>query len=760
MMKVKPTKATKRYLMQAPLLAAASLTALGTMVPVALAQEKAALTTLEEIVVVARRTEENLQTVPLSVTAITTEVLKANTIQSGLDLQKMVPTLSVAQGTQASAATYSLRGIRSGVLTYFDETPSLQSQAGAAAVNFQLFDLASVQAVSGPQGTLFGRNSTGGAILFVPQKPTEEFGGSVDAGIGNYGRHEITATLNLPVSDALQLRLGGQTIRREGLVDNLSGRDLQSQHRDSFRVSALFKPTDWLTNYTLLDGGNTDETQFANITAGYPGGNCPSALFACFYGSALPEQLQAQQDQLGIRKVATPYPEELKGQERGAQNTLTVDFGETTLKYIAAYRTSKLYQLSNQLSLAIPAVVGQAFNESEQLTQELQLSGTAFDDRLNWVTGLFYRDHHSDNFNALMILAPLNAPVFSLDAAQGSPVESDNKSKAIYAQGTLAVTDRLDVTVGLRYTEDDQSTVFSAFAPGFTCILNPTVTGVDFANCKQAQSEVFEATTYNLSVGYQLTAGTYLYAATRSGYNAGGFNQGLEPDSSAYDPEELTDYELGVKSDWRIGVVPVRTNFSTFYGSYEDIQRGVVRTVATPTGARAFSGTFNAAEATIYGAQLEFQVRPLESLIVSGSYGYLHSEYDEFIVDAFQTTGTGNSFAQAPEHTANVSATFNHQLDLGELVANASYSYLSKVTFSDTNLGRDIAFEDGYGLVDARLELKNIGGLPLDVGIWGKNLTDKEYAVFISDVPSLGFTSIIYSDPRTYGMNVKYRFGG
>lgn len=469
-------------------------------------------------------------------------------------------------------------------------------------------------------------------------------------------------------------------------------------------------------------------------------------------------QLQALQDELGIRKIATPYPETLEGEVRGAQNVLTMDIGKYSLKYIAAYRSAERYQLHNALSIALPAVVGQAADESDQWTHELQVAGTGFGDRLSWVGGIFYREFHSEGANALMILAPLGAPVFSLDAAQGSPTETDNESKAVYAQGTYGLTNKLDLTVGLRYTEADQQTVFSAFAPGFVCTLDPSVPGVDLASCAQPQSEVFDATTYNVTLDYQVRPEMLLYAATRKGYNAGGFNQGLDPSASAYDPEKFTDYEVGIKADWRIGEIPLRTNVSTYYGTYEDIQRSASRMINTPTGPRAFQGTFNAAEATIYGAQLEFQVRPFRSLTLSGSYGYLNTNYDKFVANVLQADGTGNSFAQAPEHTGNISATYRHPLAIGELVATASYAYISKVTFSDANIGRDLAFEDGYGLVDARLELKNVGGLPLDIGIWGKNLADKEYAVNISDQPAFGFTSNVYGDPRTFGMHVKYWF--
>jgi iron complex outermembrane recepter protein len=724
-----------------------------------LAQEpEASIDKLEQVIVTARRTEELVQTVPLSVTALSAETLQSNTIQAGLDLQKLVPTLSVTQGTQAGAASYSLRGIRNGVLTYFDETPTLSTQAGAAAVNGQLFDLASVQAISGPQGTLFGRNSTGGAILFVPQKPTDEFQGFVDAGYGNHDRREVTATLNVPVSDRLQLRVGGQMLRRDGVVENTLGTDMQSQHRDSFRASALFRPLDWLTNYTVIDGNDTDETSFASITTGYVDGPCPQVLFACFYGT-LPVQMQALQNEYGIRKVASPFREESDGKERGVENVLTAEFGDYTLKYIFSWRSSELFQLHNQISFAIPAIYGQGFNDSDQRTHELQVSGSSFDKRVDWVAGLFYRNNHSDNLNGFQILAPVNSPEYSLANAQSSPVTQRNESRAAYAQGTYHITDALGLTLGLRYTQDDQEAVFSALAPGFVCILNPTVPGVDLTNCTQPQSGRFHATTYNVSLDYELTPEIFLFATTRRGYNSGGFNQGLDPSVSAYEPETITDYEVGVKADWRIGGVPVRTNLSAFYGEYEDIQRTVSRSFLTSTGVRAFSGVFNAAEATIYGSQFEFQIRPLQSLTFSGSYGYLHSKYDKFLANQLQGDATGNSFAQAPEHTANVSATFSHDVPWGELLASASYAYLSKVTFADENLGRDIAFEDPYGLIDARLELQRIGGSNLDVALWGKNLTDKEYAVNISDQPVFGFTASLYGDPRTYGMSLKYSFG-
>jgi iron complex outermembrane recepter protein len=716
---------------------------------------------LEQVVVVAQRKEELAQSVPLSVVAITADALEVNTVQTGLDLQSFVPSLSTIYGTQANAASYALRGIKDGVLTYFDEVPGMVTQAGASGADHQLFDLGSVQAISGPQGTLFGRASTGGAILFVPQKPSKDFEGSMDVGGGNYSRYEATAVLNLPLTDTLQARIGGQIIRRDGVVENTEGNDLQSQHRDAFRLSLLYTPLEWLHNYTLFDGGDTNEAPFAAITTGYVNAPCPTSLFACIYGT-LPAQLQAQQNAFGIRKVADDLPPIAVSQdtERGVEDVLTADLGAYTLKNIFGYRTSKSYSLANQISFDIPAIFGQGSNSSSQRTDELQVSGSDFGDRLKWVTGLFFDDFHSDNLNAFQILAPIGSPPFNLDNAEGSPGLTLNKSKAAYAQGTYNFTDALGLTLGARYTQDDQSAVSSAFAPpNKICILNPAIPGVDFANCTQPQSARFHATTYNISVDYKLSPAALVYFATRKGYNPGGFNQGVAPSISSYDPEYLTDYEVGIKADWHIGAVPVRTNLSGFFGKYTNIQLTGNRLVDTPDGPQAFSGIFNAASATIYGSQFDFEVRPLEWLTFTGNYGYLHSKYDSFVANAVIGNAAGNSFAQAPERTANLAATVTQPLSFGELVGTVSYYHTSKITFSAANFGRPVAFQDPYGLLNARLELKNIADSRVDVGLWGKNLTNKDYAVNIDDEPAFGFTATLYGDPRTYGVDVKYSFG-
>jgi len=703
---------------------------------------------LQEVVVVARRTEEKLQSVPLSVTAVTPTQLQSEVIQSGVDLQKIVPSLSTVIGTQATGASYSLRGIRDGVTTYLGDVP-----ASGAAVNLQLFDLQSVQAIAGPQGTLFGRNSTGGAVLFIPQKPTNKFEGSVEAGYGNYNRREITGVLNAPLSDMLQVRLDAQITRRDGVVDNLEGPKLQDIDQDAYRIGVMFTPTSKISDYLLVDYGKVGGHQLASITE-HAGTGFPALV----YGS-LVSQLQAAQDARGIRSTDNNQPDFLKNETAGFQNVLTYSFNDNySLKYIASLREDMIYILNSETSFPIPLLYGQTRGSSHVQTHELQLHGSEFDSKLSWVAGLYYQDNIGNNDNALQVLQQPGAP-FSVFNSQSSPGHSEAISEAAYAQGTYKITSQLSLTAGVRYTQDRQSAISGSISPGGVCSLSASVANVNLATCTEPQSGTFTATNYLATLDYQFTPAIMAYVTTSTGYNAGGFNQGLanDPSTAEYAPEHLTNYEAGLKAEWHVGGIPIRTNLSGYYVKYEDIQRNVVKFLGDPP--ISFSGIFNAAAATMYGVQLEYLARPLSFFDLSGSVGYLHTKYDKFAAVDGQADATGNTFAQAPEWTYNVSGTFHHDLSFARMVATVTYSYISSVTYTDTNVGAPFSFEPGYGLVDASVQFKNIGGRPIDVDFWGKNLTDKNYAVNISDQSaSIGYVTTLYGDPRTYGVTVKYSF--
>lgn len=731
-----------------------------------IAQEGDSARTLEEIVVVARRTEERAMDVPITVTVVGAEQIKAAQLNSGEDLIRVVPSLHAAQGTTGpGATTYAIRGISAGVVPYFSEIPSV-----GTTTDDQLWDLASVQTLSGPQGTLFGRNSTGGAILFVPQKPTERLEGFIDAGIGNYQESRLTAVVNVPLSDELRVRLGAKTLKRDGVVENIIGTDYQSQDRQAFRAAMTYEPSSRISNYTLLDYAERDEVGPLLISDDVQSTLGCFAGLGCFYNyESQIRPLAERQQQLGIRKIASNTPDSPFDETTawGITNILSISSASgITLRYLFGYRYYDSDYFRSQTSLDLPIQVArQGTPESDAFTHELQLSGTEFDDRLDWTVGLFYSDTENEAFRSYALF---NQPgqVYSYE---NNPTATDwgtRDTEAVYAQGSYKLTDRLSLTLGARYTEEKATLKTRSIGPQFTffgprtCLLVASPS-VDRENCIRNLDDSFNATTYNIALDYKIGDDFLLYLTAREGFNGGGFNPGVRDDNRpgspqpAYGPETLSDVELGFKGQGSWGNVPWRANVSLYQSKYEDMHRSArgINANGVP-----FIGTANAAEATINGAQIETSFKPLDRLQVNVNYGYLDPSYDK----GTEVFNKDNEFARAPEHTVNASLSYSWPLVVGgEIVFYGGYTYQSEITFSDSNLGApDDVFQDGYELIDARLGWNNVGGGPVDIGIYGKNLNDETYALDRQDNRNfLGFLGTHYNVPRTYGIELRYSFG-
>jgi iron complex outermembrane receptor protein len=726
-----------------------------------------AASALEDIVVMARRSSEKLQKVPLTVTAISGAQLRAATITTGTDIQKLVPNLSVGISIFGATQQYSLRGIRDGVVEYINEVP-----ADSVLVDSQLWDLSSVQAVAGPQGTLFGRNSTGGTVLFVPQRPTKQFGGFAQLRYGSYNLVDGIAVVNLPVSDALQLRVGAQVTHRDGITKNLSGNDLGKLYHKNFRVSALFTPTDSISDYAVFNLALRRDTPVAQVSKvegdrttvdrSLPGG--AYAFYEFLNPSAYnndPEiyyhDLLAQEAR-GIRHVDVPIHSRLNNNLFQFTNILTDDLGVVTLRYIAGYQGTTNHQLISDLSIPLPVIVGANDSHSHTVTQEGQILGKAFGDRLDWVAGVYYSSMWGPAKNTYLLFAPVGTPFNDLTTQQSGGPINDTQSLAGYAQGTFALTSRLKLTGGIRYTSDHLKTKQFQILAGGTCNL-PIEPNVDQNLCLQSLKTHSDAVTYNISLDYQATPALLLYATTRRGYNAGGFNPGFPvgvPDTVK--PEFIRDYEAGLKANGHLGSAPFRFTLSGFGSKYTNIQRTVGEVFPLNGVNTVVTAFVNAASAKIYGAQFEGSIRPLPQLTLDASYGYLHTKYDRFVT--FIGDGTGNKFAQAPKSTLHVGGTYAYALPQGEISANVSYSHISAVNFADVNLGQPGDNAPGYGLVDLRLDWNHIGGKPVDIGVYVKNLTNKVYVLNASDDTQLfGFVSLQYGDPRTVGVELRYTFG-
>ncbi len=725
----------------------------------------------DDIVVVARRTEERLQDVPISIVAVTTEQLRSNSITRSSDLIKLVPSLSIGETTTGGGNSFSLRGIRTGVVTYFADVP-----ADTAAVNDQLWDLNSVQALAGPQGTLFGRNSTGGTILFVPQRPTDDLGGFAEAGYGSFDAKRLTAVLNVPILPILSVRVGGQIIRRDGVVKNLLGPDLQGQHREAFRASVLFEPGDGaFSDYLVFDYSHRNERPNAFITSG-----ANSATVGCFtgigcsygpgsrFGGPTIASLQALQDQLGIRKVSSSFPDVLKTKNFGVANTAQLKLFDDalTVRYIFGYRHAEQFSVANQAHLDLPIEIIQNSNDATPTyTHEVQLIGAALDNRLNVVAGAFFLNSKGGrSINATSLYGDPSLP-FSLDRNIFNTSFPDRRSRGLYSQATFNIVEGLNLTAGVRFSRDHRHSTTRSVGPQFTffgpivCRLPATLPGLDLPTCTLTQDAVDKATTYNFSIDYHVSQGVLLYATTRKGYNAGGFNLGVPAttDPSApqqsFGPEYIRDYESGIKADWHIAGIPARTNLAAYLAKYEGIQR--LSRGVTAAGV-PFQGTANGGKATIYGFQLESSFRLAPGFTVNANYGYLHTQYDVGTL----IFSKGNAFAQAPKHTLNLNAAYTQPIQAGgELAASAGLTYQSKFAFNDTNLNSPGVFQKGYSLVDARLGWNEIAGSNIDVAIFAKNIFDKVYRLDLQDQRAIFGYTTLYADPRTYGVEIRFKFG-
>jgi len=565
------------------------------------AQPAASTGALEEIVVTARRREEKLQSVPVAITAFTPADIETNHIESASDLAHFVPGLTSSQETRDEQVFY-LRGQgpnggqggAPGVVTYFAEVPFYASGPGI------YFDLDNLQVLRGPQGTLFGRNTTGGAVLFEPKKPTNNFEGYLEASFGDYNLHGEEGAINVPiVDDKLLVRAAFNVDQRDGFThDYTTGKNLDNRDYWAFRLGVTWRPTDDFENYIVYDSlyshtnGTGVELQAIN-TYRSPTDNasqettfvqtfCPALPAPC----TLPQQLLAQQAAVGPRGTFTSPG--LGGLDKtysyGITDIAKYDLNDDiTLKNIFGYRVLKnllRYDLEGTPFPVIDFTTPNGWNLSNsQYTDEVQFQGKSLGGNLNWIAGAFGEFLHPGGYtvaqlNTTSVIAPhaigipLNVVLESNAQGQNAlgPEGITERTQAFFLQGTYdlaGVSDALEnlkFTAGARYTWDYTSNsnfesvkvyLPAKFGGGQVASIpcDPCIPGVT----EPVASHTFQAPTWTTDLDYQITPDTLLYAKASRGFKSGGFNgAGTPPFQIEYESEFVTDVEIGMKSDWDI----------------------------------------------------------------------------------------------------------------------------------------------------------------------------------------------------------------
>jgi iron complex outermembrane receptor protein len=684
------------------------------------------------------------------------------------------------------------------------------------------FDLDNLEVLKGPQGTLFGKNSIGGLISIAPKKPTNEFEGYAQATFGNYGDKEFEAAVNIPiVQDKLLIRIAGQRQERDGYTqDAFTGKDYDNRDYYSWRVGVTFRPTDDFENYLVYDGyyqdtnGSSTIARYVNpnstlvphagtalgaAAALFPSavtslpitlGNGPSVagLFGPAAGATINQALGAggfavfpgigsvvaQQQQLGAR---TELGHSVQGIGKdyfyGFTDTATWDVTDgLTLKNIAAARVFKQLSTTDDfgagglpvLNVGVPGNNQQWGDNSVQYTEELQLQGKALDDKLSWVLGGYLE---YDN--------PLGDTLLGSTAAGSTSFYHFNqtaRSQAAFVHGIYDLSDYVDglkLTAGYRYTWDHITAEERATMNSDSVVRDaggaPTNCGVQSGvdnNCHISAGGDFSSFGWNVGLDEQIDSKTLVYIRSGNAYRPGGFNLNVQPENAKFQPEHVTDVELGIKSDWDFMGVHGRTNADIFHTDYKNIQTTRLVNVQNPDGtSRVASLLFNAASAELEGAELEASIVPVEGVEITPHISYIYTEYGNYPSDA-GATSSNPPFLYLPKMQYAVTGTYHLPVDesLGKIAVSATYSWYGH-QYVSVQVGEIYPITPSYDQVDIRVDWTDFLSYPVDLGFFMTNALDTTHVVGAFPVyTQLGFTSLVYNEPRMFGFSMKYRFGG
>ena len=739
---------------------------------------------IEEIVVTAQKREENLQDTPIAITVFTEESLEGRMINDISKLADFTPnvifdTTTPISGLSNGAAVF-IRGVGQldfglttdpGVGTYIDGVYSSRAVGGVLDV----VDIERIEILRGSQGTLFGRNTIGGAINITTKRPAETFGGMLEATFGEFERTDFKGSVDIPVTEKFLTKFAFSSKNRNGFVDRITvGDRLGDEDRQSARGSFLLQATDDIELYATVDYTSIDEQSAGSVMVGiteFPGAPpllAPSSTWAynqVFVPSnpgALPYTAQEFLLDGNDRTLATgPTGTDLESV--GATLTFTWSLPWVEFKSISSYRDTEgeFYRDPDNSSIQITETSNPNYNH-EQFSQELQLTGALFNERLQYVLGAYYfeEDGTDDVFVPIYGALPTPAGLIALPLFINNYVLVDNNSKAVFGQGTFDLTEQIAVTFGLRYTEDEKNFGYRQYIspdPGgaiaVLALLGPPVTVPGPAGAIVLWDEVsdeFTELNFRAGIEYQFNDDTLLYFTYADGYKSGGFNfRYVVPraDPLAFDPETLESYEAGVK--WQGLDDRLRINAAGFVSEYGDVQIQLFETGGGPL-------TQNAGVADIIGVEVEVTAVPHERLLLNAGFGYIDAEYDELnlpTTNVAQAISLKTKLPNTPETTVNVSAEYTHPLAWGSLVVRGDYRYTDDL-YNDAQ-NSPFLYQDGYHTFNASLTFSSGNW---DFSVFGTNLTDKRFITSGDSNFGLGFHEANYNRPREFGGLIRYRF--
>ena len=729
---------------------------------------------LGEIIVTAQKRSERLQDVPIAITVVDRDAITNSRIARADELVQLVPGLQANGGIAASQPIYAIRGVsmndyslnQSGpVATYNDEV----YKGNPAILGVALYDLERVEVLRGPQGTLYGKNATGGAVNLITRPPDFTTEGYLDVTAGNYDRKEVQGALQAPLSDKVAVRVAFTLDRAAGWFKNLQpGEPDMSETRNwGVRSSVLFKASEKLT-FTLRMSTSLENPIHDGVYA-QPG---PLGIGAGVYGyyNSLYPTSDPNTDYFrppGLCRRCTQSDNPVRQDNRTYAISLNTKYQLTdslALTSITSYDTGNFFYEEDGDGSPLKVINDNFYDDDKQFAEDLRIATTG-DSRFKTLIGVYYFDERIFNINGLPLFTDIDANgdgvVNHLDCEAASPVACNfvnqfhqhKTSGAWYTDDSYKISDQLTLRGGLRFTHDEAAlrgfmgqefgtdgVLIANLIPGSTTDLSAT-TGRSF-------------TTNNLSpkigLDYKTSGGTLLYATYSRGYRGGSFNGQayfLPEELSTTKSETVTDYEIGSKTsllDRRLEL-----NGAAFYYDYKNQQ---FIDVDPLTGAQPL---VNLPLSRIFGAELEFAARPISAVRITGGICLLNTKVQQGTLGGQSIVG--NSIVNAPKYSGTMAIDWDLvHANWGSVLARVDGNYLSKQYFDLEN--RPTASQGGYGLLNARLGWKTASG-NAGVDLWIRNISNTFYTTDKIDLLSgFGFIYNRVGDPRTFGATLAINF--
>ncbi|NIB43889.1 TonB-dependent receptor [Pseudomaricurvus alkylphenolicus] len=720
---------------------------------------------LEEVVVTAQHRAENVQDVPIAVSAIGGEELaKADIFDAG-SIAARVPGLSYAEFSPGQGLP-SMRGISSA-----DDGAGLDNSVSlfldgvyigrAAAINFDMFDLERLEVLRGPQGTLFGRNAIGGAISVVTSKPTDEFTAKLGATVGNEGILRYQGLVSGGLTDNLAGKISVTHREHDGYVKNLLlNKDQQDEDQTSFRGQLRWEldGSEWLLSADYMEDDREDMGRTPVVD------RAPLTAIMAANGGGGPRETTAPGDGFSKREAS------------GISLQGDIDFDSGVFTTITSFRNAETdWEMASigaplgVIGIPFDEVIDDIVEDIDTFSQEFRWTST-LDGNFNYTVGLYFLQEETKRKEQFKTTAPSIAagptPFVVTTLSDGSIIgneisitENETTSYAIYGQGTWELNEYWSITLGARYTVDEKD----YRATSVNCGLD--LTGTEFENFPGCEgvggslaiiNEAFTVTPSDewgdfspkLAVEYHPNDSTMIFASASKGFKSGGFagSQGVKAAASqSVDPEIAWNYELGFKSDLLDN--SLRLNMTAFYTDYEDLQ--IVRFGrVNPTDPFGTFLTTNIGEAVIQGVELEFTWNLSENFQISGNHAYLDTEADDFVINGQDLSGT--DLRQAPENSSSLLLNYNLDTDVGGFDFRLEYTHTDRQITDYLDQRTSI---DEVELFSARIGWVSVDE-KWDVSVWGKNLKDDDY---ISHTYTVGPGIIgTWGAPRTVGLTVNY----